>query len=55
MTEREANRAMAEALQALARARELAEAVGYGSLILDALAEAQRAARYAVDVAEGRV
>lgn len=52
--ERTANEALREALQALTRADELAERAGYGSVILCALDEALRAARYALDTAEGR-
>lgn len=52
--EREVTEAMRQALQALTRAQELAERVGYGSMVLGPLAEAQKAARYALDTAEGR-
>ena len=52
--EREAMEAMRQALQSLTRAVELSERVGYGSLVLGALAEAQKSARYALDTAEGR-
>lgn len=52
--EREVVEAMRQALQALTRAQELAERVGYGSMVLGPLSDAQKAARYALDTAQGR-
>ena len=49
-----ANDAIKDALKALQRARELSERVGYGSLVVGPLMDAQREAQYALDTAEGR-
>ena len=54
MTEAQANQALRTALEALRTADQACEAVGYGSLVLGALAEALKAAQYALDTAEGR-
>lgn len=46
--------AIRKALQALARALELSERVGYGSNVLGPLDDAQKATRYALDTVQGR-
>lgn len=50
----EANNALQAALKALWRASELCEQAGYGSLVMGALADAQRETNYALDTALGR-
>lgn len=52
--EQTAQAAIREALEAIQRATELAEKVGYGSMVLGPLADAQREAQYAYDTAIGR-
>ncbi len=54
LKEKEANKALADALKAIQRANELSELAGYGSLVLGPLDVAQREARYALDTALGR-
>ena len=49
-----AQEAIRDALKALQRARELSERVGYGSLVVGPLVDAQREAQYALDTALGR-
>jgi hypothetical protein len=53
-TEKEALDAMDVAAKALARAIELSEAAGFGSMVLGPLADAQRNLVYARDTAEER-
>lgn len=50
-----ANEAIADALKALQRARELSERAKYGSMVVGPLREAQRDAQYALDTALGRI
>lgn len=52
--EREADRAIQKALQALTKAVELSARAGYGTEVLMPLADAQKNVRYAHDVAVGR-
>jgi len=54
VTEHEAQAAIRVALQALTAAQEASERVGYGSMVLDALADARKATQYAADLAAGR-
>lgn len=54
LKEEEANEALANALKAIQRARELSERAGYGGMVLGPLADAQREAQYALDTALGR-
>lgn len=49
-----ANEALANALKALHRARELCERAGYGSQVLGPLSDAQRETQYALDTVLGR-
>ena len=49
-----AQEAIRDALKALQRARELSERVGYGSLVVGPLVDAQREAQYALDTVLGR-
>jgi hypothetical protein len=55
MTEHEAQQALRTALEALRTADAACEAVGYGWQVLEAVAEAVKAAQYALDIAEDRV
>jgi len=53
--EKEANEAIKNAVQALIKARELAERAEYGSLLLEVLADAHKSAHYAFDMVRDRI
>lgn len=52
--ETEANHALRDALKALQRARELCERAGYGTLVLEPLADAHHSTQYVLDTVLGR-
>lgn len=52
--EHEVQAAIEAAVKALVRAAELAERVGYGTQVRESLADALRAARYALNTAHDR-
>jgi hypothetical protein len=54
LQEQDAIKAFKAAIEAARVARVRAEAADYGSLVLGALDEAQRALKYALDLVEGR-